>query len=137
MRFIQNEFTFKRNAKFCRTAVPTTAEAHGGRTAATGVRMIRKQAGGIVPVPKRNPKDTFRRHLIKAHPMPIIRTALPRGKPESLISGEGKLAMARIGSRRRSDCLRVLKFAAFDKTKGFAHTKNQVVEQDCIDCEQS
>ena len=42
MRFIQNKFTFKRNAKFCHTAVPTTAEAHGGRTAADGCHNDKK-----------------------------------------------------------------------------------------------
>lgn len=79
----------------------------------TGVTMIRKQAGGIVPVPKRNPKDTFRRHLIMAHPMPIIRTAQPRGKPESLISGEGKLAMARIWIETAIGLLASLKVRRF------------------------
>ena len=49
MRFIQNKFTFKRNAKFCHTAVPTTAEAHGSRTAADGCRSqaaLSKRAHG-------------------------------------------------------------------------------------------
>ena len=58
MRFIQNKFTFKRNAKCCHTAVPTTAEAHGGRTAADGVARGygKMERALMVPIKQLNPK---------------------------------------------------------------------------------